>query len=371
MKKILYIANARIPTEKAHGLAIMKMCEAFALEGIEVELLAPRRFNPIKEDPFTYYGVEKNFKVTKVPVIDLVSQLGKVGFFLEAGAYALSATIYCLFKKADVFYGRDELALGLISLCKKNVIWEVHTAKKRWLVSGLLKRCKFFVVISGGLKEYYKSLGVSENKIFVAPSGVDIKKFSIASSKEGARRATGLPKDKKIVLYTGHLYPWKGADVLAEAASKLGPEVVTVFVGGTEKDIVSFIKKYENVPTIMVMGHKGYGDIPLFLKAADVLIVPNSAKEEISRSHTSPMKLFEYMASGTPIIASDLPSIREILDDSMAFFFKPDDAESLAQAIARALTHEKEREDNAQRSLEKAKQYSWNKRAMKVIELLK
>ena len=63
--KILYIANARMPTEKAHGIQIMKTCEAFAELGHEVELILPWRFNPIKEDIFEYYNVKKNFKIKK------------------------------------------------------------------------------------------------------------------------------------------------------------------------------------------------------------------------------------------------------------------------------------------------------------------
>ena len=367
MKKIIYIANARIPTEKAHGLAIMKMCEAFARDGVDVELVVPRRNNPIKDDPFEYYGVEKNFRIQKLPVIDLMFLLGKLGFFLETCTYAISATAYCLLSSADAFYGRDEISLGLISLFKKNVVWEAHTAKKRWLASGLLKMCKFLVVISGGLKEYYVSLGVSESKIFVAPSGVDIEKFSIAVSKEDARAATGLPKDKKIVLYTGHLYSWKGVDVLAKTATQLGSDIVTVFVGGTEKDLADFSRKYGEHPNIMIVGQKTHGDIPLFLKAADVLVIPNSAHEKISRLYTSPMKLFEYMASGTPMVVSDLPSVREILDDSIAYFFKPDDDESLKEAINKALVSEK----NANALTDRVKEYSWDTRATKIIELLK
>jgi len=367
MKKIIYIANARIPTEKAHGLAIMKMCEAFARAGVDVKLLIPRRLNTIKDDPFEYYGVKKSFKIKKLPAIDLMFLLGRFGFFLEACTYAISATMYCLLSSADAFYGRDEISLGLISLFKKNVVWEAHTAKKSWLVNGLLKRCKFLVVISGGLKEYYTSLGVSENKILVAPSGVDIEKFSIAVSKEDARNATGLPHNKKIVLYTGHLYSWKGVDVLAEATSKLSPDVLTVFVGGTEKDLADFNEKHGRIPNIMIVGQKPHKDIPLFLKAADVLVIPNSAQEKISRLYTSPMKLFEYMASGRSIVVSDLPSIREILDDSMAYFFKPDDNESLKEAINNTLVSEK----NANKFTDKVKEYSWDKRATKIVELLK
>ena len=108
--KILYIANIRLPTEKAHGIQIMKMCEAFAGLGHEIELVVPWRFNWIKTEPFEYYGVKKNFKITKLPSLDTV-WLGRIGFWVQSFTFAEVSVWYALFKKADIVYSRDELSL--------------------------------------------------------------------------------------------------------------------------------------------------------------------------------------------------------------------------------------------------------------------
>ena len=89
-KKIYYVANIRLPTEKAHGVQIMKMCEAFARRGAVVELVVPNRRTHIAGDPFDYYGVEENFSITRLSVIDSVS-LGRLGFLLETLSFAISA----------------------------------------------------------------------------------------------------------------------------------------------------------------------------------------------------------------------------------------------------------------------------------------
>src|SRR3989338_7774332 len=96
--KIIYLANARIPTEKAHGLQIMKMCEAFSLlktenrkSKIEVGLIAPRRFNKIKQSPFKYYDVQPIFKITKLPCLDLTFfGFGRAGFFIQIFTFLIS-----------------------------------------------------------------------------------------------------------------------------------------------------------------------------------------------------------------------------------------------------------------------------------------
>ena len=63
--KLSYVADIRLPTEKAHGAQIMKTCEAFSLNGIDTELIIPWRFNRLKDDPFRYYNIRTKFKITK------------------------------------------------------------------------------------------------------------------------------------------------------------------------------------------------------------------------------------------------------------------------------------------------------------------
>jgi len=368
--KFFYIANVRIPTEKAHGLAIMKMCEAFAKENINIVLVVPRRLNNLKENPFDYYGVGKVFNIKKIPVLDLIPWFGKLGFLIEAISFAKISFLYSIFNKADIYYGRDELTLSLLSLFKKNVAWESHTAKNSFWVRILLKRCKKLVVISNGLKEYYMSLGVPIEKILVAPSGVDVKSFSLDISKEESREKVGLPQNKTIILYTGHLYSWKGVDTLAEASSNFDDNTIFIFVGGTDKDVLNFKNNYKNKNNILVLGQKRNSEIPYYLKSANLLVLPNSGKEDISRKYTSPMKLFEYMASGIPIVTSNLPSIREIVDESMVYFFEPDNAEDLSKTIKRALLETEGSIEMTNNAYNLISNYSWENRAKNILEFI-
>src|SRR3989338_9661589 len=129
MKKLIYIANARIPTEKAHGIQIMKMCESMGeLEvgdgKLEIELIVPRRLNPIKQDPFDYYGVKRNFKIIKLPTLDLISfGLGQFGFFAETLIFLISSAIYLFFRKYNILYTREWPAV----LFFRNIVLEIHS----------------------------------------------------------------------------------------------------------------------------------------------------------------------------------------------------------------------------------------------------
>lgn len=394
--KLIYISNARIPTEKAHGIHIMKMCEAFAVfEGFtkslnilrdlrnpsntEVELVIPRRFNKIKDDPFKYYGVEMNFKIKKLPCIDLIPWDRYFGYFalwLESLSFTFSVFFYLLFKKADIIYTRDK-SLLLISPFWKNFIFETHTFPKNYfLYHYFLKGLKSIVVITQKLKDLLMKNGVGENKILVAPDGVDIGMFDIQLSASDARKKLGLPLDKKIALYTGHLYKWKGAQTLAEASQFLSEGTEAYLVGGTKDDIKKFkIKNLKatlrGVPAgsrkINIVGHRPHQEIPLWLKAADVLVLPNSGKEEISKAWTSPLKMFEYMAAKRPIAASDLPSIREILNEGNAVLVEPDNPEALARGIIKALEDKPLSDKISERAFLDVQQYTWLKRAEKIL----
>lgn len=366
---ILYIANSRIPTEKAHGIQIMKMCEAFSSLGHTVTLVLPRRFNPITGDPFEYYKVGHVFRIVKLPVIDLV-EFGRLGFFIELFSFSISALFYILSRsKNDIIYSRDELPIFLVSFFRKNIFWETHSGRWHVVAKLVARKCKGIVAISQGLKDFYAKNGISANKIIVAHDGVSLEDFDIAIDKKTSREKLDLSQDKNIVMYTGHLYDWKGAQVLSDAARFLSNKELIIFVGGTERDIKKFRNKNGAIDNILVLGKKPHSDIPFYLKAADVLVLPNSGKNEISAKYTSPIKLFEYMASGTPIVASDIPSLREVLSEKNTVFAEPDDGSSLAQSLKRVLSDKDLSSGVAQKALEDVKGYTWGKRAGKISSL--
>lgn len=376
--KILYLANIRLPTEKAHGIQIMKTCEAFADLGHKVELAVPWRTNGIKKDPFGYYGLKRNFEIKRLPSLDFVGKFGRIGFWIQSLTFAESACWYSLFKKTDIIYSRDELPLFNLSFFRKNIFWEAHTHRHNFIIKRLLKKCAGMVSITEGLKDFYAKKVADREKIFVAPDGVDLDKFGIGLNKKECRGKTGLPQNKKIIMYSGHLYDWKGATTLLEAArlfqsQNLQAENLFVFVGGTKKDVEIFKSKAGNMnlDNVLILGHKAHGDIPYYLKAADILVLPNRGDDEVSAKYTSPIKLFEYMAAGKPIVASDLPSIREILNQNNAILVEADNPQSLAKGVETVLRDLDLSDKIKDKALEDAKEYSWLKRGEKIISFLK
>ncbi len=370
---IAYITNIRIPTEKAHGIQVMKMCEAFASVGQNIELIVPQRINSIKTSAFDFYKVAVNFRITKIWCLDFLalSILKWVNFWLQTVSFLVSVKLFLQNKKFDIYYTRDFLLA--IFLYKKNVkiIYEIHSMPERglWLHKRAWNRADHLVVISDGLQKALLVYGIDSNKIILARDAVDFDIFQVAQSKEEARKKLCLPIDKKIVVYTGHLYKWKGADALAQAAEFL-PNIEIFLVGGTKQDVVNFKTNYK-FSNLHIFGWQEHHLIPLWLKAADILVLPNSAREKIGAEYTSPLKLFEYMASGTPIIASSVSALREVINEDCAIFFEPDNIFSLVQSIEFGINNYSKLQENAARALKRVSQFTWYHRAELILKHIK
>lgn len=366
--KILYIANIRLPTEKAHGIQIMKMCEAFARLGHAVELVVPTRSTPITDDAFSYYGVERMFKITTLRVPDLV-QFERLGFLFSALWFSEYVRTLHSFWNADVIYSRDSFVLLQYLLLGRKFIFEAH-ARPSFVSRLVAKRAYRVVVISNALKEVYVSAGVSEKKTIIAPDAVDEHFFDNITSKESARVALKLSPTAPIVVYTGHLYERKGVETLAQVATRL-PNTQFLFIGGTVHDIKQFRTKWGNQPNITIVGHVSPTKVPQYLRAADVLVIPNSAKNQDASQFTSPMKLFEYMASGVPIIASDLPAIREILNKKNSVLVESDNPEAFAKGINKVLQNSDFANEISKQALKDVQNYTWQKRAESILDFIK
>jgi len=365
MTKIFYLANIRLPTEKAHGLQIMKTCEALAAAGTDVELVVPRRKSKITEDPFSYYGIRTRFPVTTIGVLDTVAY-GMPGFLLESFVFAYRATLLVRRKKYDILYSRDELVLWVAhGMGCKNLVWESHTGSWNVFARGVARVAKRIVVISDGLKDFYVARGVSAGNLIVARDGIDLADFAQTESMAEARTRLGLPQDKKVVLYAGRLDGWKGSATFLEAARLLPDYARFAVIGGEPKQMVALGKKYSEV---FFLGYRPYRELPQNMAAADLLVLPNTAADAISAHFTSPLKLFAYMASGKPIVVSDLPSIREVLDETCAYFFTPDSPQDLARVVMQALSDPRNAEERGRAARGEAEAYSWNARAARILE---
>lgn len=368
--KLIYIVNVRIPTEKAHGIQIAKMCEAFALAGLEVDLVLPWRFNKIKDDIFDYYQVKRNFKVKKLPSLDLIPLgLPKIGFWIQSLSFNISVFFYLIFRKADVFYSRDSFSLFSLSFFKQNLVYEAHTFPQFFFLhKRVFKKAKTIIAITQKIKEEFIKKGISGGKILVAPDGVDLEKFDIDVSREEARKILNLPLDKKIIMYIGLFDEWKGYLTLL-AASKFfdGREIRLVMIGGTKKQVEKLEREY---PNVVFLGYRPYTSLPVNQKAADVLVLPNSGQKKISQYWTSPLKLFSYMASGRPIVASDLPSIREVLNENSAILVRPDSPTDLAEGIEKSLKNPDFSAKISRQAHQDVQKYSWQKRVKNIIEFI-
>ncbi|KKW41865.1 MAG: Glycosyl transferase group 1 [Candidatus Magasanikbacteria bacterium GW2011_GWA2_56_11] len=380
--KLIYVANARLPTEKAHGLQIVSMCEALARSGADLTLLSLGPGDSA-QDIFTYYNVEPLFAVeylAKTP--QRVSTPAAFRLRQLRFSWQVWRRLWPDRRKAVVLT-RDELTGWGLSCLGVRVFYDMHgfPEHKRWLWKLALRALTGIVVTNHWKKrQCQERFRIPAEKMMVAPNGYDPRLFPVPGAgpaREDLRRALGFPAAKKVVLYTGNFYDWKGVHTLGKAAALL-PETAVWFVGGSEEEAVKFRDRYRALPNVRVLSYRPHAQIPQYLQAADVLVLPNSARAEdprfavYSQFDTSPMKLFEYMGSGTPIVATDLPSVREIIDETTAEFFPPDDPDRLAAAIKEVLENETAAKLRAGRARERvAREFTWDRRSGRLLEFIR
>lgn len=352
--KLLYTTSIQLPSRRANRL------QTIAMAG---------EFQKLLGDNFYLGGTG----IKEISGIKIVNFFGTTKSFILGFKYArfiIKNGITHVFTREEKLLFFIRLYLGFFGK-KITSVYEAHFVppKSNIFFYHTLKNIDGVVVLTELMKKEFEKKGI-KTKIIVAPDGVDIQKFSFGGDKQVERAKLGLPLDKKIVLYTGHLYPWKGAHVLAEAVRYLSKDFFIVFVGGTENDIKDFRSKYGSQEQILIVGHKDHKEISLWQFCADILVLPNSGKEDISKFYTSPLKLFEYMASGVPIVASDLPSIREILNEENSLLVSPDNPQELARGISELSKNRELSQKLANRAKTDVIKFSWANRANKIIDLI-
>lgn len=337
-----------------------------------------------------FFSKKLVFKVKKIP-IKLIT--GNILFEkISRAFYSFFILFHLKFNYYDAIYTRDFSFLFFYSYVQKffrlkaPIFYEPHTIYHKSSPNKVsfeqekkaLSCVNYYFPISHGIKEdLIRYFELSEDKITVLPDGVDFKLFkSIHSSKKYAHKKYAIPLDKKIIVYSGSFFDWKGVDTIVLSAKfiKSKDVVILIFGGRGESfdEINRLVKEEKLEDSIVIDSSLPYEELIKILKSSDIAVIPNKNTTSIGSKYTSPLKIFEYMAAGLPIVSSDVPAMKEILDNEKnTLYFKAGDEKSLAKSIDRLMFDDKLRSAIKTNNLIKVNDYSWNNRAMKTHEVVR
>ncbi len=385
--QLVLAANARLPSERAQALQVVQVAASFARAGVATCLYHARRENtlalPAGQDLFDYYAVApgKRPSVEALGCLDWIDRVPRALQFWPARIQELSFArqaarrILEQHTQALVLTREIEIARlvvrGRAGAMQPPVFLELHRvpggrARRRWLGEAALG-LGGIVAISGGVRADLIEAGIAPDSIAVEHDGFEPARFAGLPSKHAARIALGLDPRLPLVAYTGSLLEWKGADVLVEAARAL-PQVRFVFAGGAPADVERLRALARGLDHVRIDGFQPPTRVATYLAAADVGVVPNRRQPAISSRYTSPLKVFEAFAAGLPLVASDLPALRELIDDeNMGVLVAPEEPKALAQAIEQLCADPARRERIAARTRERVQTHTWDARARRLV----
>lgn len=376
--RIAYLADATLPSPAANTVQIMKMCAAFGSLGHSVTLFArPNRTVPVQEI-FDFYAAPRVFEIARAP--RLIPFRSSKDRWSVSFSLSLLPSLAKWSREYDLFYTRIPLLAALTARRRKKCAFEAHRPLPDGRLSGPLgryfsaatERADFLglVAISGVLARLYRQAGVPESKLLVAHDGVDLERFEPELDRAAAKVRAGLAPDQLTVGYCGHLYRGRGIEELLDCAAAR-PGLRFIFAGGNPGDVQRYRSEAEErkIENVLFTGFVPNREIPPWLYASDVLVMPYTRGTQ-SAEFMSPMKMFEYMAAGRPIIAPRYESTCEVLEhERNALLISECTRDALLPAIDRAVSDSR-CWDYARNAREDVKKFAWKNRAAEILEFL-
>jgi glycosyltransferase involved in cell wall biosynthesis len=331
-----------------------------------------------------YLGVSKLDPVNKTEVRQVIENNIQKSYIL-----AWKYLKFIKEKDIDYVYCREARLLLFIIIFNKlfihhkiNIIYEIHALPSEDKLSNaienfLVRGVDNFIFITGSLKDIYvKKFKCSSRKVLICSDAVDLDIFNIEISTEEARKKTNLPQNVKLLGYCGKFTTMgndKGIDVILQSLQRLPSDVLFIAVGAKPKELEYYKKlarQYGVEKKVRFFIHVDQEKLALYQKAFDVLLMPFPHTKHYAY-YMSPLKMFEYMASQRPIIASNLPSVREILNENNSLLVKPGDQEDLAQGIKEILNNKELSDKISKQAFSDVQQYTWEKRVERILDFIK
>lgn len=356
--KLSYITRVNISSNAAQAIQVRSMSDALYVEmGDNFELISP--------------GVESYRVSFPWEILRPVKNRLLLYSFISWKVFTK-----VVFEDRDVFT-RDILVAFLTILFGGRSTYEAHK-EPRSLVSRaffriLSNRSGFnLIVISNALSSYYiDHFGLDGHKVLTAHDGVFVEDYDRFREipKKNLRESLNLPLEKKIIVHTGSLYKGRDATLFGAIVSNFD-DVLFVQVGGRSEDVEKYRKYYSEFENIKFIPHQGRLKVIEYQMAADLLFYALTKENDLWWC-TSPLKLFEYMASGVPILASGIGSVSEILSYKQAIIFDPELEESITSGVQDFLNDRFDLDSMAGKSLAEVRdKYTWKTRAEKILDFI-
>lgn len=368
---LVYVHPTVFPALTANSVQVIAMCEAFGRYSQSTYLAAFRDPVGSRGDPFRYYGVAKTFE------IEWLSGKPKRGLRI----FLTVRHLVRRFGRTWTCFTRVPTVAAVTSTLGVPTILELHDVPWSNLQRVALRFCTrsrhllFLVAISEQLRAALSARGYARaGTVMVLSDGARVRDDRTKVDIRAVRIRLGLPTDRPVVGYAGSLKMDKGVHVLLRAADKL-PLAQFVVVGGSPADELNRMRR--DYPEVTFLGQIAPFEVADFLTACDVVTAPFVKAANLQRGRRSvaihefmsPLKIFEAMASGTPLVTSDLPVLREVLKEGQTcLMVRPGDSDALAEAIARLLEDRELASRLAHEARQDVKQYSWDGRAAAIVE---
>ena len=387
---LLVAHHAYFPGRMAHTRQIVVMLEAISTLYDSIICLLPRSAAQNSDFNLERHLAETCDAKTKVQERNIAvlpfrsehrSGWGKVYDYVALRLNSIIFTIGVLLSKelrqADRIYTRHLLLAYLLTYLPSVVpklITEIHDLPKSpWGGLKLRRLLSMKVrvgVISQGLATQLTHLFPRlRAKLVMVPDAISERFTSCMEEKQVARRQLKISHENQIVTYCGSLYDFCAPDTLLEAFKYVcGAKVSGWIIGSITPPLTRLMAEMNPPPNVKFWGWQSHDNIPLFLSASDVLVVSYAGWHWRAAQLSSPIKIFEYIAAGKPIVAPALPSVEEILrDGETALLYRAGDAEHMSACIRRLIDDPELGERLAARASKKVDGWTWCSRAKRLF----
>ncbi|HEV8598685.1 MAG TPA: glycosyltransferase family 4 protein [Gemmatimonadales bacterium] len=371
--RIAYITKTPLPSTDAATIQIIQTASALARAGASLDLFFPmgegerrRPLEALRARLSEHYGAELDFGLRQLRYSSRALHAVKAGLAAASDGY-------------DVLHTRDvqNVLLGLATGCR--VVYESYRTPEgnTPIVKSLLRRAfghpRFLgqIIHSRFARERHLEAGYPGQKLRTIYNGFDPAAFATERSPSEARRLLGLP-ERVTVVYAGRIAPLKRIDLLL-AAARATPELSWVLAGANESaEARPFAAQGAALPNVAFLGYLPGPALTPALQAADILVIPPSA-EPLERYGTTvlPLKIFQYLAAGRPLVVGDVPDTAELLEEGAACLrVAPEQIDPFIAAIRALATDPERRGQMGETASTLAQGLTWDARARQIITYL-